>query len=70
MSCDWHTGEYSGICWTGGTASWRCYMKKYKDTPTTYENVWHNDKKYLIYCFNKGWINSIILNLQGIKVMI
>ena len=55
MSCDWHTGEYSGIhCTTA--ASWRCYMKKYKDTPTTYENVWHNDKEYLIYCFNKGWI--------------
>ena len=55
MSCDWHTGEYSGIhCTTA--ASWRCYMKKYKDTPTTYGNVWHNDKEYLIYCFNKGWI--------------
>ena len=55
MSCDWYTGEYSGIhCTTA--ASWRCYMKKYKDTHTTYKNVWHNDKEYLIYCFNKGWI--------------
>ena len=53
MSIDPKTGEYSGIHCTNA-ASWRCYMKKYKDTPTTYRHVWYDDKEYLIYCFNKG----------------
>ena len=55
MSIDPITGEFCGICCSSKAASWKCYMKKYQGK-TTYDRVWSDDKEYLIYCFNKGWI--------------
>lgn len=55
MSIDPKTGEFCGIYYASKAATWKCYMKKYQGK-TTYDRVWSNDKEYLIYCFNKGWI--------------
>lgn len=55
MSIDPKTGEFCGIYYASKAATWKCYMKKYQGK-TTYDRVWCDDKEYLIYCFNKGWI--------------
>ncbi len=42
--------------------NWKCFMKKYKDSKKTYNNIWKIDKEYLIFCYKKQFIKNSNIN--------
>ena len=41
---------------------WKCYMKKYKESKKTYNDIWILDKEYLIFCYKNQYIKNTSVN--------